>query len=1608
MPQLTSKQIDKIQQTIKSVQKAKSLNGPPFGSAKKPALIDTDSDDSYKNLALANVSSPPPPSFDGPQEGSLNLIEASSSNGPGELSPGNPDSEFTEFRGRPDGSTLISTTSATSRPPPGPGAASSSKPSHPFDEPHDQLRDESAPNRQTEGLDEQPDGQQHLFAAQLNRANQREESQARWALEQMSLDQASKLSALNAFSQQQQLAMPHLMRPKDPLEPNRQLVVQQQQLTGARPQAITARTATSLSESHTIDLMTRMAERMAQLEAKKLLDMQQKSARNSNNRSPSQTNANQQQVKSHRNGLLDSISSIFNSQVLKKDKRRMSNNNNDFGRKFVPQQANQQQPLGMSNAQIITASPLNLSLFQPNRLLQQNNAFLIQPHQMEKLMSEASSTSNKVLVEPKPAEVQPAPQAATTNMDKLSSSLGQKYRQQQALRSQQRTTAPKAASQASETANRQQSPTSSTSSGADNNVTSRDQTSAGGASLASKSLMSPEQESRFYSGQQEHLIKLQQQQMNDNLQLQQQRNLNQQANQQQAIRTYYSPQSSNVQESIAQPNQPMDQSQSSSAAHGQQVDSFTTIVEQPNGQNELVTSYGPPAATKIANELYQQQQQQQSTDHQQQMVVAPDQMASYLEFPMSPQQWSSEAMKSINEQPGQQQQQQQQQAADSTNSNSHSDTSNSEPDEANNQDDQSAASAAQEHQNQQPNDFMQYEIVEDPGTRQNKFVADPASQLDAIAVQQSNLMNQFAQQLHQHPAGRPQVMSSSVPHGFYVTGRPNELPSQFPFFQHQQSPMFSNFNPMQQPAMSASSPQLDFSSTVVAPTPLSAMSDLSLASFPAMSSKSAAKVALRGQKMAGNAAGAQFAFTQALNGLSNNGPQVPDTLQTATNDMNQLANFQSGLAKSVASQANNLTGMSLLTGNLRNQMQNLQARLPQMPQMPNIPQPPQLPNLPMPPPGMMQMAGLALPFAMARATRNSNRFRNNQVNAAASAGGSTRPTSAGQRLIQSATNLTNRLVRNNRRRPRRPTTSTPQMASATANKIIRSPSTSHRRPVFRLLQTVVDMSRQRPIQTASSLINAATTLAGASSASAPLGSMKPAASLATDRVAAAVASATASAISSAGPSNSSPSKLLKPAGLRRRESKTGLFSTIRPSGRSLREHMQEMRENANVILPGSIPAVVHDGSVARFASMTSPVDLLARQIQRHARELAMADHYNRRRRQLARGDEWNQLANAGELLRLNSLIQNNNNHHLQRQTAPTAADQQQQHAMMFNRSSQDGLAAPLVANHINLLLFTAQNVTENLLRLKPELADQQQQSQVAANEEPSAEQPPEEAASPASEDPSGRPNEEANQEQQVVVVEQPSDLHRQTSERKGADEPVASPSDHIRSSPMVVAMTRPTSSLPTIRPLVAPSPRPQTTTQTPARSPTAASQWSPSTTTVTTTTTTSTTSRALPVIKAQKMSHLKTRRSTTAPRQQPEVAVVAAAASEDDKLATESQRISSMVPLVEAKATNVAAPATSTTSTSPTTPTTTTTTTSSTTRAPAHEQQIVTIIPAASTSTVEYQSKDYPASQARPAADYVRGIKLIRGVAYPWPPPTKSSKLFDLPATMEATTLVAS
>ena len=33
-----------------------------------------------------------------------------------------------------------------------------------------------------------------------------------------------------------------------------------------------------------------------------------------------------------------------------------------------------------------------------------------------------------------------------------------------------------------------------------------------------------------------------------------------------------------------------------------------------------------------------------------------------------------------------------------------------------------------------------------------------------------------------------------------------------------------------------------------------------------------------------------------------------------------------------------------------------------------------------------------------------------------------------------------------------------------------------------------------------------------------------------------------------------------------------------------------------------------------------------------------------------------------------------------------------------------------------------------------------------------------------------------------------------------------------------------------------------------------------------------------------------------------------------------------------------------------------------------------------------------PAGGQHQAADYVRAIKLVRGVSYPWPPPTKSSQ----------------
>lgn len=156
-----------------------------------------------------------------------------------------------------------------------------------------------------------------------------------------------------------------------------------------------------------------------------------------------------------------------------------------------------------------------------------------------------------------------------------------------------------------------------------------------------------------------------------------------------------------------------------------------------------------------------------------------------------------------------------------------------------------------------------------------------------------------------------------------------------------------------------------------------------------------------------------------INGL--NGGSLRSASQVSLNMFgNNDPNFVSATTNTNSTQSAALPALSSLVNTnaqLAQQVQQLQARLPQIPSIPNIPQAPQIPNIPFPPPpSMMQLAGLALPFAMARATRQSERFRNNQINAAATNGGSNGPTNRGL-AARTRAYIANTSKRLTRRRP---------------------------------------------------------------------------------------------------------------------------------------------------------------------------------------------------------------------------------------------------------------------------------------------------------------------------------------------------------------------------------------------------------------------------------------------------------------------------------------------------------------------------------------------------------------------------------------------------------------
>lgn len=371
-----------------------------------------------------------------------------------------------------------------------------------------------------------------------------------------------------------------------------------------------------------------------------------------------------------------------------------------------------------------------------------------------------------------------------------------------------------------------------------------------------------------------------------------------------------------------------------------------------------------------------------------------------------------------------------------------------------------------------------------------------------------------------------------------------------------------------------------------------------------------------------------------------------------SNDINQLRQFQSGLSQSV-SQANNMSAMINLTTQLKDQINNLQSRLPSMP---NIPQPPQVPNIPMPPPGLMQMAGLALPFAMARATRQNNRFRNNQINGAAQGGGSNSNNRPGQRFFVKAATFTNRLL--SQRRPT-PTNSPPAKSIPAAKHAHR-----HRRRRFgpNIIRTVLDLSRP-------SLPSSAVNLHKNSRIIRP-------------KI-----------------DNDSPSLLYEP---KMHRSTRSLLWNNRVSNFEGVNEPGKTHHVSNFYASMPISTVDVDGRLMKFTSMTSPISSASRKILERQHHEMMS--------RMRRGQQVSQLPS---LDRLNWVQPKSPEENF------VKSDILRTYIGHKDRSAEEEVktnSGPLVSNHINLLLFAAQNVTGPVVKnghMSPELLQSKNSSQIS-------------------------------------------------------------------------------------------------------------------------------------------------------------------------------------------------------------------------------------------------------------------------------------------------------
>lgn len=1183
------------------------------------------------------------------------------------------------------------------------------KPSHPFDNPHDQLIDETRHEAKTNKT--QPAVRfDEKFLKDLDLANVLEQKQAKRLFEHLTREQTNRLQALPLANDAVPTTTTTMGRP---------IHDQQQAKPTTSGSAISARAQTNslIAESQAIQLMTKLASQMAQLEAKKLIDKQQQKpkSKQTNRMAPSNSSAatdsrelsSPDDSSASRGRLfrrMNILSLLFSpANQLKshhRDRRRFATTVRTApapqivavpARPLAAARVMMMQPLMRLSLEKLGARSQfvrpraeqkaaitgDLQSVESSRTIR---TFNLSPSGSSAALMAATQLSSSSPPPPRPTSAlyaghQPLVASPGDDLQAQSSGLSvasmaeestQKFKRDPIKSSRQRSPSP--------------SPQPMMSA----------RPSVGFQSSTSTTL-SPDLESRFYHGQREHLSKILEQTARDQL-VDDQMAIGVALNPKSNLTRVYSPQSSEVHNSILEPESTPTATPPGGGSSEQQTKSDTFEQNYPASQVAGVSSsssqqtnqmFPPaPAPTATSNELQNLilqpppwpmfQQQQLVADEQQ-----PTLMKSYIEFPISPQQWSSEALRSMNSLGSQQQsswlagqdlsagngqldgdeQKQATSAEADADKGQHSETT-----------DDNAAGGETSKETSLPVGLFDFGPPTVPienafassrnlnfygnlaaATASQSLVgdfdpSDPTRQLSyptAPLIAAADYYKSFASNPYETIFWRPppnyaplnhQMAAPSVTQHFRLAGA----------MQPSGSYMKPSVVLQQDPRQTGSY------------IPPQSSSNYPLGSSPYDVAYSAMSPNL------------------VVGPRKAKGLQAVDPLDEAQNDMNQLSQMHDYLSKSVpvssaapslsssssssqplvplssvVNSANNFTSMTRFSNQLRSTglpAAGLQGRLPQMPNIPNIPQPPQMPGMP---PGMMQMASLALPFAMARATRN-NRFRNQQVNAAAQGGGST----AGQRFFNGAA----RLLRRRPLRGRRPTGS-PSHRPATRLPNLSSPTYRNRR-LQRFIQTVVDVSRRTP---ASSPIGAG-----------PKGGTQK---LAASALAVAANGAAAAAISSA---------KMKPkleGSLDRGDLVDNESNQLRGS-RSLRHlYLQHQRQHQQT---GSILAAMNDGSLARFASMTSPIDMLNLQLQERPPQLHAS----------SRHEQYELIPLQAAHSRPPPLVRPQASQQLSMEAPPPslAGSSGQRHAAS---ATTQLVPFPMLANHINFVLFTAQNLTNH-------------------------------------------------------------------------------------------------------------------------------------------------------------------------------------------------------------------------------------------------------------------------------------------------------------------------